>query len=387
MFRSSAHSVYRICADLGHLEMLTVRFQTLKCQEYFAMKSCTEDSIAMPSSNIKTFNQSVTAREVAERAGVSISAVSRAFTNGASVAPATRSRILKAAQALGYQPNVMARSLMTGRTELIGLVSNNFDNPAFMEIFDLFTRGLQDHGLRPLLANLSGNSDPQKAIAMLRQYNVDGVIVASSTVSPQFIEGCNAAHIPLVHAFGKANSQVPTHIVSADNEQGGKLAAQIMLDHGYRHLAFLGGPRAASSTADRLRGLRSGLKGTGLAPVIEVFAPRYSHEDGRVLMRQLLADNNIDAVFCGDDILAIGALDACKEACRSVPHDIGILGFNDIAMASWAAYDLSTIRQPIAEIIVAAVELSIKLVVDQHIPTEVNLFACSPVLRHTLRRL
>ena len=113
---------------------------------------------------------------------------------------------MKAAAALGYQPNVMARSLMTGRTELVGLASNNFDNPAFMEIFDLFTRRLQDRGLRPLLVNLSGNSDPEMAVAMLRQYNVDGVIVASSTISPAFISGCIAANIPLVHAFGKGQS-------------------------------------------------------------------------------------------------------------------------------------------------------------------------------------
>ena len=104
-------------------------------------------------------------------------------------------------------------------------------------------------------------------------------------------------------------------------------------------------------------------------------------------MEQFLANTKIDAVFCGDDILAMGALDACKEGGRSVPYDIGILGFNDIAMASWAAYDLSTIRQPIAEIIMAAVELSIKLVADQHIPTEEKLFACEAVLRRTLRRL
>ena len=119
-------------------------------------------------------------------AGVSISAVSRAFTPGASVSAETRKKVMTAAQMLGYQPNVMARSLMTGRTELIGLVSNNFDNPAFMEIFDLFTRKLQDHGLRPLLANLSGNSDPEQAVAMLRQYNVDAAIIASSTVSQAF---------------------------------------------------------------------------------------------------------------------------------------------------------------------------------------------------------
>jgi DNA-binding LacI/PurR family transcriptional regulator len=281
----------------------------------------------------------------------------------------------------------MARSLMTGRTNLIGLVSNNFDNPAFMEIFDLFTRGLQDHGLKPLLANLSANSDPEKAIAMLRQYNVDGVIIASSTVSPAFIKGCQVMRIPLVHAFGKTIDQHPTHVVGADNAQGGRLAAQIMLDYGYRRIAFLGGPRSASSTADRLFGFHAGLKGKGLPPVTEVFANSYSHENGRQMMMQLLADTKIEAVFCGDDILAMGALDACKEIGRTVPDSMGILGFNDIAMASWAAYELSTIRQPIAEIIVAAVELAIRLVADIHVSTEARLFMCEPVLRRTLRHI
>jgi len=341
----------------------------------------------MPQSDIGQTNRSITAKQVADSAGVSTSAVSRTFTSGASVAPATRGKVLKAAKALGYQPNVMARSLMTGRTELIGLVSNNFDNPAFMEIFDLFTRGLQKHGLRPLLANLSGTSDHEQAIAMLRQYNVDGVIVASSTVSPAFLEGCRVAHIPLVHAFGKVKRGVPTHVVGAQNIQGGVLAAQIMLDYGYRNIAFLGGPRSANSTSDRLKGFRIGLKKVGLTPITEVFAPRYSHEDGRQFMQQLLSDAKFEAVFCGDDILAIGALDACKAAGRVVPDDIGILGFNDIAMASWTAYDLSTIRQPIAEITMAAVELSIKLVTHRHMPSQEILFPCQAILRNTLRQI
>jgi DNA-binding LacI/PurR family transcriptional regulator len=294
---------------------------------------------------------------------------------------------MHAAQALGYQPNVMARSLMTGRTDLIGLVSNNFDNPAFMEIFDLFTRRLQDRGLKPLLANLSGNSDPEKAVTMLRQYNVDAVIIASSTISPQFISGCLAANIPLVHAFGKTNAKHALHVVSADNTQGGELAARTLLQHGYRRMAFLGGPRSASSTADRLRGFRTGLTAAGLVPVAEVFAKRYAHADGRHVMQNLLGGTHIDAVFCGDDILAIGALDACRENGKSVPDDIGILGFNDIAMASWAAYDLSTIRQPIADIIVAAVELAIKLVADHQLQPEPQHFTCEPVLRSTLRKV
>ncbi|MDE2447273.1 MAG: LacI family DNA-binding transcriptional regulator, partial [Alphaproteobacteria bacterium] len=223
----------------------------------------------------------VTAQQVAERAGVSISAVSRAFTSGASISAATHKKVMRTAQELGYQPNVLARSLMTGRTELIGLVSNNFDNPAFMEIFDLFTRKLQDLGLRPLLANLSGNAKPENAVSMLRQYNVDAVIVASSTVSQAFIDGCLAANIPLIHAFGKPSTSSPIHVIGADNEQGGHLAAETLLRLRYKRVAFLGGPRSASSTIDRLKGFRAGLKVKQMSPVAEVFANSYSHEQGK----------------------------------------------------------------------------------------------------------
>jgi DNA-binding LacI/PurR family transcriptional regulator len=328
----------------------------------------------------------ITAQHVAESAGVSISAVSRAFTPGASVSATTLKKVMSAAQKLGYQPNVLAQSLMTGRTKLIGLVSNNFDNPAFMEIFDLFTRMLQDNGLRPLLANLSGNAEPEKAVAMLRQYSVDAAIIASSTVSEDFIAGCLAANIPLVHAFGKPHAPSAVHIVGADNKQGGQLAAETLQDLGYAKIAFLGGPDTASSTIDRLMGFRAGLKRRGMAPVAEVFANSYSHEQGRQLMLSLLENTSIEAVFCGDDILAMGALDACKEASKSVPGEIGILGFNDIAMASWAAYDLSTIRQPIAQIIVCAVGQAIKLVSDKGLVAKPQSFTCEAVLRGTLRK-
>jgi DNA-binding LacI/PurR family transcriptional regulator len=329
----------------------------------------------------------MTAQQVAELAGVSISAVSRAYTPGASVSATTLKKVVTAAQKLGYQPNILARSLMTGRTALIGLVSNNFDNPAFMEIFDLFTRKLQENGLRPLLANLSGNSEPALAVDMLRQYNVDAAIIASSTVARDFITGCQAADIPLVHAFGKPHEQSAIHVVGADNLKGGQLAAETLLQLGYRNIAFLGGPATASSTIDRLMGFRLGLKNTGLVPVAEVFANTYSHEDGRRMMQRLLLEERMDAVFCGDDILAIGALDACKEAGKAVPWDIGILGFNDIAMASWAAYNLSTIRQPIAEIIMAAVEQAIRLVADHRLQPKPQIFDCESVLRGTLRNI
>ena len=327
----------------------------------------------------------VTAKQVAELAGVSISAVSRTFTKGASVSAATREKVLAATRSLGYQPNVLARSLMTRRTELIGLVSNNFDNPAFMEIFDLFTRRLQQHGLRPLLANLSGGARTDVALDMLLQYSVDGVIVASSMLPPQFAEACAEARLPVVQAFGRPNKKVSVNVVGADNVQGGQLAGDLLRERGYHRIAFLGGPQTATSTEDRLRGLKTSLRVEGLTPVAEVYGHSYSHEAGFTLMRQLLRSGGMDAVFCGDDILAMGAVDACREAGVSVPRDIGIVGFNDMAMAAWPAYNLTTIRQPIGDIIVTAVELVIDIVDQSDRAAEARLFKCESVVRGTLR--
>lgn len=326
----------------------------------------------------------MTAREVAERAGVSISAVSRAFTKGASVSAATREKVLGASKALGYQPNLLARSLMTRRTELIGLVSNNFDNPAFMRIFDLFTRHLQQRGLRPLLANLSNGEHAGTALDMLLQYNVDGVIIASSTLPASLGEACVEAGLPVVLAFG-SHRAMPPHEVGANDEQGGRLAGEALLARGYRSVAFLGGPPAASSTQRRLRGLRTALRKAGQKPAMEVFADSYSHEAGAERMRELIAAGSTDAVFCGDDVLAMGALDACRQAKIAVPGSIGIIGFNDIPMAAWPAYDLTTIRQPLGDIIVSALDMLLEVIDDPRRPPESRLFPCDTIIRGTLR--
>ena len=327
----------------------------------------------------------VTAREVAELAGVSVSAVSRTFTAGASVSPETREKVVAATQMLGYQPNALARSLMTGRTELIALISNNFDNPLFMEIFDLFTRRLQHRGRRPLLANLSGGARTDVALEMLLKYSVDGVIVASSTLPLRFTEECAEAGMPVVQAFGRPGGSASGNIVGCDNLQGGRLAGEMLRQRGYRSIAFLGGPQTATSTEDRLCGLRESLAIGGLAPCAVVFGHSYCHEAGFTLMKQLLRNGGIDAVFCGDDVLAMGAMDACREAGVSVPRDIGVIGFNNMAMAAWPAYNLTTIHQPVADIIVTAVELLLGIIDNSEQTTDLRLFECSVIERGTLK--
>jgi len=335
--------------------------------------------------NVPVADRRVTAKEVAALAGVSVSAVSRTFTAGASVSAETRQKVLAATQSLGYQPNALARSLMTGRTELIALISNNFDNPLFMEIFDLFTRRLQQHGRRPLLANLSGGARTDVALDMLLKYSVDGVIVASSTLPLRFTEQCAEAGMPVVQAFGRPGRSIADNIVGCDNLQGGRLAGDMLRDRGYRNIAFLGGPQGATSTEDRLRGLRESLAIADLAPCAIVYGHSYCHEAGFTLMKQLLRNGGIDAVFCGDDVLAMGAIDACRDAGIAVPRDIGVIGFNNMAMAAWSAYNLTTIHQPVADIIVTAVELLLGVIDQSPQTTPLRLFECSAVERGTLK--
>jgi len=327
----------------------------------------------------------VTLREVAQRAGVSRSAVSRTFTDGASVSARTRAKVEAAASELGYAPNALARGLMTGRTKLIGLVVNNFHNPLILEVCDLFTKELQDRGLRPLLVNLSDATDPAATVQMLRQYSVDGVIVASSTLPSSFAESFKGAGLPVVHAFGRASATQDVHVVGIDNVACGRMAAEALIRRGYSRVAFLGGPRGATSTQDRAAGFLGMLAEHPGISVSVSYAEDYTFDAGRARMQRLLEGERAEAYFCGDDLLAVGALSAIREAGLSVPRDIGLIGLNDMEMARWQVIGLTTIRQPVAEIIAAAVALIVAAIEAPDMAPEVRLFACSVIERSTLR--
>lgn len=326
----------------------------------------------------------VTLKDVADAAGVSRSAVSRAFTDGASVSPAMRRKVEKAAAELGYTPNALASSLTTGRTRLIGLVSNNFHNPIFLEVFDLFTRGLQERGLRPLLVNLTDETDPANSVRMLKQYSVDGVVVASSTLTPEFSKAFRDANLPVVHSFGRHTANPDVHVVGIDNVECGRIAARELIDCGYKTIAFMGGPEKATSTQDRLSGflaeiaLHQGIK------VTHSFASAYSFNAGREQMQRLLSAERSQAYFCGDDVLSIGALSAIADQGLKVPEDVGIIGLNDMAMAGWQNINLTTIKQPVEQIISSSIELVVAMLDDPDRYPEARLFSCYVVKRGTL---
>ena len=330
---------------------------------------------------------SVTLKDVAARAGVSRSAVSRTFTDGASVSDKMRKKVEKAADELGYSPNALASSLTTGRTKLVGLVSDNFRNPLFLDVFDRFTRGLQEKGLRPLLVNLSEETNPQHSVRMMRQYSVDGVVVASSTLLPEFAQSFRDAGIPVVHSFGRPSSTARVHVVGIDNIECGRMAARTLVARGYKRIGFLGGPESATSTQDRYTGFMSEMSAVPEVKCSYSFARAYSFIAGREEMLRLMENSPAEAYFCGDDVLSIGALSAIIERGMSVPDDIGLIGLNDMEMAGWQNIDLTTIHQPISQIVNSSIELMAAMLADPDRYPETRIFPCSITERSTLRPL
>lgn len=328
----------------------------------------------------------VTLKDVAQKAGVSPSAVSRTFTAGASVSDKMRQKVEAAADELGYSPNALASSLTTGRTKMIGLISDNFHNPIFLTVFDQFTRLLQDRGLRPLLVNLSGETDPEASVRMMRQYSVDGVIVASSTLPPVFSEAFQKAGLPVVHTFGRRSRSTAVHVVGIDNAVCGAMAAKALISRGYQRIGFMGGPQGATSTQDRMAGFLAAADDAAGVDVSHSFAAAYTFEAGRDEMQRLLADQPAEAYFCGDDVLSIGALSAIEDAGLRVPEDIGIIGLNDMEMAGWENINLTTIRQPVELIIQASVELIVDMLDQGLSDPKARIFPCEIIERDTLRR-
>lgn len=297
----------------------------------------------------------------------------------------TRGKVEQAALDLGYSPNALASSLTTGRTKLIGLISNNFHNPIFLEVFDLFTRGLQDRGLRPLLVNLTDETDPENSVRMLQQYSVDGVIVASSTLPLSFARAFRDARMPVVHSFGRHASSPNVHVVGIDNVACGRMAVRELIKRGYSRIGFLGGPERATSTQDRLTGFLSEMRKFPDAEASFSFADAYSFEAGRTEMTRLLQATPAEAYFGGDDVLSIGAMSAIRSHGLDVPGDIGLIGLNDMAIASWQNIDLTTIHQPIGEIIETSIELVEAMLDQPEQQPEARLFPCRVVERGTLK--
>lgn len=291
--------------------------------------------------------QKITSMEVAKLAGVSQSAVSRVFTPGASSSKKTNELVRKAAAELGYRPNVLARSLITGKSRMIGLVVAYLDNYFYPEALELLSSALQKKGYHVLIF-MSGNKegDIADAVDEILDYQVDGIIAASVSMSSDLAKRCTSAGVPVV-LFNRTQDDDRLSAVTSDNFQGGQKVARFLLAGGHKRIGYIAGWEGASTQRDREKGFTEELVRNGQ----ELYAREvgnFNSDEARQAARTMFSKQNFpDAVFVANDAMAIAVIDVIRfELGLQVPEQVSVVGYDDVPISSWPAYDLTTVRQP-----------------------------------------
>jgi DNA-binding LacI/PurR family transcriptional regulator len=295
--------------------------------------------------------------DVARLAGVSQSAVSRTFTVGASVSPQTRKKVLKAAEALGYQPSMIPRIMLTHRSSLIAIAIGGMYNPYYAGVVELFTREIQKKGNSVLLFGVDHNEYIDEVVPVILGYRVDGLISALSILSPEAAESCAKQNVPVVLLNGKVRNDWVSS-VCCDNVAGGRAVASLFIARGARHFGFIAGKPDNLANEDRLAGYFGRLVEAGVRDLSMAYGG-YRYEGGFKACRELMAASpRPDAIFCANDLMAVGALEAIRsELSLGVPEDVMVAGFDDIPAAAWPSIALTTVRQEAARMVQESLQL------------------------------
>ncbi len=288
----------------------------------------------------------VTSQEVAIRAGVSQSAVSRVFTPGASASDKTIIKVRDAAEELGYRPNILARSLITGKSRIIGLIVAYLDNYFYPSALEKLSNALQKQGYHVLVFMASNdNQSTEKVIEELLDYQVDGIIIASVGITNNVTERCEANGVPVV-LFNRSQDQKLHSSVTSDNLEGGKTAARFLCEADNERIAYIGGWAGASTQRDREAGFRDGLKSCGQG-LFDYALGDFSSDIAKKVAREMFVGPKMpDAVFVATDHMAFAVMDVLRsELGLSIPRDVSVVGYDDVPPAAWAGYSLTTLRQ------------------------------------------
>ena len=313
-----------------------------------------------------------TSFDVAALAGVSQSAVSRAFTPGSSIADDTRERVIEAARKLNYVPNSIASSLTTKRTNIVALILGNLANPFYVQALHEFSVKLQARGRQVLIFTVDPGAESDDAIMRALQYQIDGIILTSAQISTRMTTICHERGIPIV-LFNRYIPGSDASGVRCDNVAGGRLIGEVFLAAGARTFAIMTGDPRGTTSQDRVRGfverlLEEGIKRTQIAEI----AGGSTYDGAVKAARAVFGDDKNskpDALFVVNDIMAMGAMDVLRfEYGVRIPEDLMVAGFDDIPDGARPAYNLTTVRQPIDRMVEET--LSILHLDDPHRPIE-----------------
>ncbi|MBS7778220.1 LacI family DNA-binding transcriptional regulator [Acidovorax sp. CCYZU-2555] len=331
----------------------------------------------------------LTAHDVARLAQVSQSAVSRAFTPGASVAPETRERIHSAARQLGYRPNAIARSLITRRSRIIGLVMSYLENQFYPLVIERLSQALQRDGYHVLLF-ISETTEADSVLTDILQYQVDGIVMASTTLSSALANDCTRAGIPVV-LFNRvaqmgAMGRYSTSSVTSQNRAGGRMVGELLLRTGHRRIAWLAGEENASTSLEREAGLCEALAAADKGLYARAVG-RYDFGEAQRAVLALFADpaTRPDALAVANDHMAIAALETLRaELGLRVPHDVSVVGFDNVPQAAWPSFDLTTVQQDVDQMVDATRALLFEHIGGEVVPRSVAV-PCVLIERGTVR--
>lgn len=294
--------------------------------------------------------------DVARHAGVSQSAVSRTFAENGSVSAVTREKVLAAAVELGYRPSAIPRIMLTDRSFLVAIAIGGMYNPFNSSVLEEFTRRLQAAGYQVILVHVERGDTLESFMPRLASYRVDAVFLARGILDERAAAELAAYKIPIV-AFHTPLSNEWVSSVCCDNQSAGRQAAELFAMRGARRCAFVGGNPGGSTSVERHAGFRDHLlKRSFEAP--QLVSAEFTYEGGRAAATELLEGPlPPDAVFCSNDLIAIGVIDAARETGRRIPEDLMVIGFDDIPEAGWVGTNLTSFRQTQPSMVDASLEI------------------------------
>ncbi|MBQ2261177.1 MAG: substrate-binding domain-containing protein [Loktanella sp.] len=299
-------------------------------------------------------NSFVTATEVAQLAGVSRSAVSRTFTDGASVSPKTRAKVLEAAQALGYHVNLLARGLSKVASRPVCLIGSSFETPFYAALLSALSAQIQAAGRSVMVITTSGQTDTvETALTRAMEYRASTIVVMSGSPPEALVQACIATgqQVILINRKGNDTAQSgPVHI-TIDYTKATQQAVAMLAGAGCQSVAVIGSDAGTPSLIARENGFRDIGSGSGLDVTIVRAGPT-GYQTGVDAARMILSGpGRPDGVFCVTDHIACGFMDAARQMFGiQIPDDISVLGFDDIEQAAWGSYQMTTFRQPLADI-------------------------------------
>jgi DNA-binding LacI/PurR family transcriptional regulator len=327
-----------------------------------------------------------TAYDVARLADVSQSMVSRAFTAGASISPLARSRVLEAARQLNYRPNLIARSLITRQSRLIGVAMAYMENQFYPSILEALSECFAAEGYRLLLFTPGLNGDPDPILDEILRFQAAAVILASTRMTSRFADECAQAGVPVVLVNRRTDNRAVSS-VTGQNVVGGRTIGSFLVAGGHARFAYIAGLEDSSTSREREQGFCEALGQAGLAPAQRAVG-HYDIAATREAARTLLSRRDRpDAIFCANDHMAFAVIEVAQaEFSLRVGHDVSIVGFDDVGLAAWPVFGLTTFTQPVRPMSQRVVALTLQRIADPRDEPVHEMVPGSLVVRASARR-